>query len=60
MHRAGVEVVPLDAHTLFFILREILTAKTKGHRGQETLRKGEQTILNFGTRTQNYIHLILR
>lgn len=31
-HRAGVEVIPLNAHTLLFILREILTAKAKGHR----------------------------
>lgn len=43
-HRAGVEVVPLDAHTLFFILREILTAESKGHRRQEALRKREQTV----------------
>lgn len=43
-HRAGVEVVPLDPHTLLFILREILTAKAKGHRWQETLRKQVQTL----------------
>lgn len=44
-HRAGVEVVPLDSHTLLFILREILATKAKGHRGQEALRRQEQTIL---------------
>lgn len=39
LHRAGAEVVPLNAHALLFILREILTAEAKGHRRQKTLRK---------------------
>lgn len=42
LHGAGVGVVPLDTHTLFLILREILAAKAKGHRGQEALRKRGQ------------------
>lgn len=42
MHRAEVEVVPLDAHTLFFILSKILTPKAKGHRGQKALGKQEK------------------
>lgn len=36
-HRAGPQVEPLDPHALLLILREILTAKTKGHRRQEAL-----------------------
>lgn len=41
-HRADVDVAPLDAQTLLFILRKILTAKAKGHRGQKALRTQEQ------------------
>lgn len=42
LHGAGVGVIPLDTHTLFLILREILAAEAKGHRGQEALRKWGQ------------------
>lgn len=42
-HRAGVGVIPLDTNTLFLILREILAAEAKGHRGQEALRKWGQS-----------------
>lgn len=49
LHRAGVGVVPLDTHTLFLILWEILTAEAKGYGGQEALRKRGQ---NTSVRTQ--------
>lgn len=39
LHRAGPQVKPLDPHTLFLVLREILTAKTKGYRRQKTLKE---------------------
>lgn len=57
-HSAGVEVVPLDSHTLLFILREILTAEAKGHRGQEALRRQGQTILIFSRGQTIYMHSI--
>lgn len=46
LHGAGFQVKPLDPHTLLFILREILTAKTKGHRRQEALQ-GNKSLLQM-------------
>jgi hypothetical protein len=37
LHGAGVKVEPLDAHSLFLVLGEILTAKAKGHRRKQAL-----------------------
>lgn len=59
-----MEVVPLDAHALLFILREVLTAEAKGHRGQETLRKrltfNKLYTLNLKVKIQiQFVHLFL-
>lgn len=39
-----MQVVPLDAHPLLLVLREILTAEPEGHWREEALRKQTQAI----------------
>ena len=41
LQRTGLDVVPLQTQTLFFIPRQVLCPKAKRHLGQQTLKEEE-------------------